>query len=887
MSEEESETRRSRGGFAAASTGGQVGRDLGPRDRDPPPAYDGENPEVTFRQYEKQLALWEFETEVPKAKRAVKMLRQLSGVASTAVDDLEVSEIACEDGVKNVLGKLREFFMPHLEVSLPRAFETAVYGQPRGSKESFAEYTKRMERAFTNLAKEGVDLPDGAKGYIMYRQASLNEAQDQRLLTWAQGKYGCGDITVALRRLDKVIREKDKSKGGYIMEETFAHENQAGNHYDGENDDYPAWEDEDDNYVFLAEGDLDEVMDEQDVLQALASYHDTRQALKDQRLSRGYFPGKGKGKVDGFQKGKNKGKRKVHIEQLKLRTRCRRCLQVGHWERECQNPAASQAAKAESRTFFVGLHPESPEFSTAQQDFWLRQFVKENRARQGVPMNLKPAANSSEIYMKRACMVKEGKVNFCGITTEAIEGVVDTAAEGGLIGKEPLLRLERELVIEFRYRFESSPAAMLNQTAQLFNSIDCPKTPPAHLNLMASLLQKAKALVGATPSTDPVPMEVGHRLWNSKVPLKNWRVVLDKIGILLVLAALQDTTEAWCLDWDSQRPGRKSMASIEDYYSEVIINAPVLKPLQSKVGPTTSASACVHPKAQLKGGGNGSSSYIVCRACHTRWAHSERSADIRKKIKDGPLSVTYKAEDPTSPKASGTSSIVPRTPTRSEGRMIDEHLIATPSSGEESLMSMKQDLQTQLDTHVQIMMQQLRNEQAATTIHLSQLNAVQLQQISEEVKRTAVANREQEVRQEKLMQMLINARNPEGSQDPRASSRRSPPPKVHKECKCGKPAEALVVKKEGPRKGRMFWKCVQRKCDMFEWIAEEDQADIDEVKTAASSLNPRRSKSPKREASAAAPMVAMASPATSWARVSVHSSRAENVPVVDVEEFDG
>ena len=229
------------------------------------------------------------------------------------------------------------------------------------------------------------------------------------------------------------------------MEETFAHENQAGNHYDGENDDYPAWEDEDDNYVFLAEGDLDEVMDEQDVLQALASYHDTRQALKDQRLSRGYFPGKGKGKVDGFQKGKNKGKRKVHIEQLKLRTRCRRCLQVGHWERECQNPAASQAAKAESRTFFVGLHPESPEFSTAQQDFWLRQFVKENRARQGVPMNLKPAANSSEIYMKRACMVKEGKVNFCGITTEAIEGVVDTAAEGGLIGKEPLLRLEREL----------------------------------------------------------------------------------------------------------------------------------------------------------------------------------------------------------------------------------------------------------------------------------------------------------------------------------------------------------------------------------------------------------------------------------------------------------
>ena len=132
------------------------------------------------------------------------------------------------------------------------------------------------------------------------------------------------------------------------------------------------------------------------------------------------------------------------------------------------------------------------------------------------------------------------------------------------------------------------------------------------------------------------------------------------------------------------------------------------------------------------------------------------------------------------------------------------------------------------------------------------------------------------------MQMLIQAKTPEATHDPRASSRRSPPPKVTKHCLCGKPAEALIVKKDGPRKGRMFWKCVQRRCDLFEWIDERDQADIDEVKTAASSLNPRRSKSPKREAPASAPTVG-----NSWCQVSVNSSRAENVPVVDVDEFDG
>ena len=67
-------------------------------------------------------------------------------------------------------------------------------------------------------------------------------------------------------------------------------------------------------------------MDEVKVQMALASYREMRQALKDQRTSRGYFPPKGKGK--------GAGKQRVHVEQLKLRTRCNRCGAVGHWTRE-------------------------------------------------------------------------------------------------------------------------------------------------------------------------------------------------------------------------------------------------------------------------------------------------------------------------------------------------------------------------------------------------------------------------------------------------------------------------------------------------------------------------------------------------------------------------
>ena len=110
------------------------------KDREPPPSYDGESPETMFKSFQKQVGLWQFEMDVPRHKQGVKLLRALKGAAKQAVDDMEYEEVACEDGLRNVLNKLQDFFMPHLEVSLPRAFEDAVYGQSRGAKESFAEY---------------------------------------------------------------------------------------------------------------------------------------------------------------------------------------------------------------------------------------------------------------------------------------------------------------------------------------------------------------------------------------------------------------------------------------------------------------------------------------------------------------------------------------------------------------------------------------------------------------------------------------------------------------------------------------------------------------------------------------------------------------------------
>lgn len=110
----------------------------------------------------------------------------------------------------------------------------------------------------------------------------------------------------AFRKLDKVIKEKGKA--GYAFnipenaQETFTVED------DG------SWADDDDeDYVYFQEGDLDEVMDEADVMSALATYRKVRQAMRDQKKGYGFY---GNGQGFGTKgKGKGGGKwQKIHME---------------------------------------------------------------------------------------------------------------------------------------------------------------------------------------------------------------------------------------------------------------------------------------------------------------------------------------------------------------------------------------------------------------------------------------------------------------------------------------------------------------------------------------------------------------------------------------------
>ena len=104
------------------------------KDREPPPTFDGRNPDKAFPRWVKELELWKFETEIPKEKWGVKVFRQLQGSAKAVADSMSFEELACEKGLDNLMKILKEHYDPHLQVSLPKAFEEAIYGDIRASR---------------------------------------------------------------------------------------------------------------------------------------------------------------------------------------------------------------------------------------------------------------------------------------------------------------------------------------------------------------------------------------------------------------------------------------------------------------------------------------------------------------------------------------------------------------------------------------------------------------------------------------------------------------------------------------------------------------------------------------------------------------------------------
>lgn len=369
---------------AEASEGGSTSpvQSHGGRERDLPPGFDGGDP-TAFKRYERDIRLWQFDTDVPKSKHGVRMLRTLTGPARAAAEEVPLDDLLGEGGSAAIMKKLKEHFAPYLESALPRAFERAVYSEARKSKESLQEYIIRQDAAFKELKDEGVQLDDIVKGYIIFRHANLTQVQEDQVTTWTAGKYSREEVIKALRRLEKVHHDKGKH---YLTADD------EGEVYHLETPDGIPFDEDEENYVWVNDGDLEseEIFDEAELHEALATYQEVRRALREQKVQRGWkgknkSKGGGKSKATGpFRSQSEAGSRRVHIDMLKLRTKCARCGQIGHWAKEC---TGSPDAHARNRSV-VAARRRLPRLDSS----WLARNPRPTRA--GRALRTRPCSMS-------------------------------------------------------------------------------------------------------------------------------------------------------------------------------------------------------------------------------------------------------------------------------------------------------------------------------------------------------------------------------------------------------------------------------------------------------------------------------------------------------------
>lgn len=277
--------------------------------------------------------------KIPASARGAYVYTMLAGRALEAVEHLEVAEYQKEGGEK-VLFELLGIRFPskdsadELSENLTKIFELkATEG------ETLKNWISRASEAFERLRrKTSVNFPEEARGWIILNRAGLSAEQRAVELARSLGSLKREDIGKALRSCypEFTVPKKKVFSAAAVNNDPSSHEDTLENEDDSEFADVEQ---------FLADtaGADDGAADsyeESDVREILAAtWQERRKSLSKLQKARRFH-----------EAGQARRSFRVEVEELKKRTRCHRCQQIGHWSRECKNPASKGSGKGGSKS---------------------------------------------------------------------------------------------------------------------------------------------------------------------------------------------------------------------------------------------------------------------------------------------------------------------------------------------------------------------------------------------------------------------------------------------------------------------------------------------------------------------------------------------------------
>ena len=349
---------------------------VGPRfGQDPPPSFSTPTLAYTYRQWKRDLRLWQATSSLQKNGQGRWLLRQLKGESRTAAEVVMDDALVQDDGIDLIVEELDRCWEVTQDQNKASKIEKAFFETQRHVKmeTTFMSYVVRRKLNFQQLENAlGTSLPAVIKGYATLRDAKLAESSYDKVVMWTGGSYDYDDVVRALVRLDRPeMRPGTSGQSGTTVPLCFADPEvdaptivPGSEFWTQHSMDRPHWNEildamqEDADFcedgettiardgaiaipgVFYKNDDGQETIEENEVPQILLQarpafrhpgYRAVREDLNVAQKSRGFF-GPRRSASGRDQEPRMK---RSSIQQLKLSTRCARCRKLGHWAREC------------------------------------------------------------------------------------------------------------------------------------------------------------------------------------------------------------------------------------------------------------------------------------------------------------------------------------------------------------------------------------------------------------------------------------------------------------------------------------------------------------------------------------------------------------------------
>ena len=277
--------------------------------------------------------------DMRKEQRGPWILTLLDGKAWDSVEHLTLEQIASAEGEQLLWSTLQERFPEKEQHDVMGEVLGDVFGLVASEGETMKMWTARVKEVFDVCKrKASVEFPPAARGWVALHCAGLSEEQKAIVKAKTQGSLDHEAVSAALRScfpLYKAAGGRKKATGVFQVEPLDETEKQ-------EPDDDHQFQDVE---AFLAEHDAaqasftdDAVFSESETAEALAvSWKERRKEIAKFQQSRQF------GSASSMQ---SKRQFRVQVEELKKRTRCRRCGKIGRWQKECKETATSSSTPA-------------------------------------------------------------------------------------------------------------------------------------------------------------------------------------------------------------------------------------------------------------------------------------------------------------------------------------------------------------------------------------------------------------------------------------------------------------------------------------------------------------------------------------------------------------